>query len=153
MRSTQVEQHINAPRSVVYRLLVDPAAVARWRVPDGMRADVHTFEEREGGAIHVSLTYDAPDATGKTTARTDSYRGRFERLIPDTQVVELNWFETSDPAMKGEMRSIITLADSPRGGTDVSGVHENVPAGVSLADNETGWRMAFEKLAALAEGR
>ena len=153
MRSTQVNKHISAPRAVVYRLLVDPAAVAQWRAPDGMRAEVHTFEAREGGAIHVSLTYEAPDAAGKTTAHTDSYRGRFERLIPDEQVVEINWFETSDPAMKGEMRSTIRLDESPDGGTDVTGVHENIPAGVSLEDNKTGWRMAFEKLAALAERR
>ena len=35
-------------------------------------------------------------------------------------------------------------------GTDVVGLHENLPPGVSAADNETGWRMALAKLAALA---
>ena len=153
MRSTQVESHINAPPSVVYRLLLNPAAVARWRVPDGMRAEVHTFDAREGGDIHISLTYDALDAAGKTVANTDTYRGRFVRLVPDKEVVEIQWFETDDPAMKGEMRSTITLAESPSGGTSVTGVHDNVPPGVSLEDNETGWKMSFEKLAALAESR
>ena len=36
-------------------------------------------------------------------------------------------------------------------GTDVLGVHENLPPGVGLADNETGWRMALDKLAAFVE--
>lgn len=35
MPATRVHQHIRAPRALVYRLLLDPAALARWRVPDG----------------------------------------------------------------------------------------------------------------------
>ena len=151
-RSTRVHQHVAAPRAVVYRLLLDPAALARWKVPDGMTAEVHAFEAREGGTLRVSLTYDAPTATGKTAAHTDTYRGRFVRLVPDECVVEVDEFETDDPALRGEMVSTITLADAPGGGTDVVGLHERLPPGVSPADNETGWRMALAKLAALAEG-
>ncbi len=73
------------------------------------------------------------------------------RLVPNERVVEADEFETSDPALRGEMISTITLADAPGGGTDVVGVHENLPPGVSTEDNETGWRMALAKLAALAE--
>ena len=150
-RTTRVHRHVAAPRAVVYRLLLDPDAITRWKVPDGMTAKVHTFEPREGGAIHVSLVYDAPTATGKTAEHTDSYHGRFVRLVPDEMVVEADEFETSDPALSGEMRSTITLADAPGGGTDVVGLDEGLPPGVRLEDNETGWRMALDKLAALAE--
>jgi uncharacterized protein YndB with AHSA1/START domain len=135
----------------VYALLIDPGAVAKWKVPEGMTARVHQFEAREGGAIRVSLTYDAASATGKTTVHTDTYRGRFVRLVPNELVVEADEFETDDPALGGEMLSTITLADAPDGGTDVVGMHENLPPGVSTADNETGWRMALARLAALAE--
>ena len=152
MRSTRVVRHVAAPRATIYRLLLDPDAVARWKVPDGMTAQVHTFEAREGGAIRVSLTYEAPTATGKTSAHTDTYEGRFVRLVPDELVVEVDWFETDDPAMRGEMTSTITLTDAPDGGTDVTGLHENIPPGVRAEDNETGWRMALARLAALAEG-
>jgi uncharacterized protein YndB with AHSA1/START domain len=137
---------------LVYRLLLDPAAVVRWRVPDGMTAEVHTFDSREGGAVRVSLSYDARDGAGKSTAHTDTYHGRFVRLVPDELVVEADEFETDDPALRGEMLSTITLSDAPHGGTDVVGMHEDLPYGLSLADNETGWRMALAKLAALAEG-
>jgi hypothetical protein len=59
-------------------------------------------------------------------------------------------FETEDPAMRGEMRVTYTLADAG-GGTDLFAVHDQLPPGVSPADNETGWRMALDKLAALVE--
>ncbi|MBJ9621342.1 polyketide cyclase [Burkholderia multivorans] len=36
-------------------------------------------------------------------------------------------------------------------GTRVDTVHGGVPPGVPVADNETGWRMALARLAALVE--
>lgn len=150
-RVTRVRRHVKAPRAAVYRALTDPGAVAKWRVPTGMTSRVHEFEPREGGAIRVSLTYDEPTGVGKTTARTDTYRGRFVRLVQDEQVVELHEFETDDPALRGEMRSTITLVDAA-GGTDVLAVHEGLPPGLSEKDNEVGWRQALERLAALVEG-
>jgi hypothetical protein len=48
------------------------------------------------------------------------------------------------------MTVTITLVDAD-GGTDVLGVHAGLPPGVPPADNETGWRMALAKLAALVE--
>lgn len=59
-------------------------------------------------------------------------------------------FETADPALRGEMTITTVLADA-EGGTDVLGVHEGLPRGVSTADNEAGWREALERLAALVE--
>lgn len=120
-------------------------------VPNGMSSRVHTFEPREGGAFRISLTYDAPSAAGKTTADTDTYHGRFVKLIPNEQVVEVVEFETTDPAIQGEMTITISLADA-NGGTDISAVHDGLPRGVSTADNELGWRMSLDKLAALVEG-
>jgi uncharacterized protein YndB with AHSA1/START domain len=135
---------------MVYRALLDPAAVARWKVPTGMTSHVHAFDAREGGAFRISLTYDAPTRAGKTTARTDTYHGRFARLVPDAQVVEVVEFETTDPALRGEMTITLTLTDAD-GGTDVLAVHDGLPPGVPLADNEAGWRDALAKLAALVE--
>jgi hypothetical protein len=66
-------------------------------------------------------------------------------------VVEADEFETADPALRGEMRITIALADAGEGGTQLAAVHEGVPPGVSAADNELGWRMALDKLAALVE--
>jgi len=119
-------------------------------VPTGMTSHVHGFDAREGGSLRVSLTYDEPTGTGKTTAHTDTYHGRFVKLVTNEQVVEVVEFETTDPAQRGEMTVTISLADAD-GGTDVLAVHDGLPRGVSTADNEVGWREARAKLAALVE--
>jgi ankyrin repeat protein len=147
---TRISRYVNAPRAEVYRALLDPRAIAVWKVPDGMTSRVHVFEAREGGFFRISLTYDEPGGAGKTTEHTDTYRGRFVKLVPDEQVVEVMNFETSNYAMRGEMTVTITLMDAGDG-TDILAVHDRVPPGVSPADNETGWRMALDKLAALVE--
>jgi uncharacterized protein YndB with AHSA1/START domain len=152
MSSTCVSGHINAPRAAVYRALLDADSVAKWRVPAGMTGQVHEFDAREGGAFRVSLTYDAPTGTGKTTSHTDTYHGHFATLVPDEQVVEVLEFETPDPGLRGEMTVTTTLADAD-GGTDVVFFHEGIPSAVPPADNETGTRMALANLAALVEAR
>ncbi len=148
--STRISRHLNAPRANVYRALLDARAVATWMVPDGMTSRVHTFDVREGGLFRISLTYDAPTGTGKTTAHTDTYHGRFVKLVPNAQVVEIMAFETADAAMRGEMTVTFTLTDAGSG-TDLLAVHDNLPPGISPADNELGWRMAIDKLAAFVE--
>src|SRR6266536_3162465 len=151
MASTRITHHIRAPRSTVYAALLDEQAVPKWKVPDGMTCQVHAFDAREGGSFRISLTYDAPSGTGKTTAHTDTYHGRFVKLVPNEQVVEVDEFETENPALRGKMTITFTLADTD-GGTNLMAVHDGLPRGVSPADNETGWRMALAKLAALVEG-
>lgn len=150
MNSTRISRHVKAPRAKVYSALVNAAAIAKWRVPDGMTSHVHAFEGREGGQFRISLTYDAPTGLGKTTAHTDTYRGRFVKLAPNERIVEVVEFETPDPALRGEMTITIALADAD-GGTELLAVHDGLPPGLSPADNETGWRMALAKLAALVE--
>jgi len=141
---------VNAPRAAVYRALLDARAVATWMAPDGMTSQVHVFDAREGGSFRISLTYDTPSGTGKTTAHTDTFHGRFVKLVPHEQVVEVIEFETADDSLRGEMSVTFTLTEADSG-TDVLGVHDNVPPGVSPADNELGWRMSLEKLARLVE--
>lgn len=150
MSSTRIRYRVNAPRAAVYRALLDAHAVATWMVPTGMTSHVHAFDAREGGAFRISLTYDAQTGTGKTTADTDTYHGRFVKLVPDEEVVEAVEFETADPALRGEMTITITLADAD-GGTEILAVHDDLPPGVPAADNEAGWRSSLAKLAALVE--
>jgi uncharacterized protein YndB with AHSA1/START domain len=115
-----------------------------------MTSHIHSFDAREGGTFRISLTYDRPTTAGKTNPQTDSFHGRFVKLVPDAEVVQVVEFETDDPAMNGEMTITYVLTDVD-GGTDLVGVHENLPRGVSPADNELGWRMSIDKLARLVE--
>jgi uncharacterized protein YndB with AHSA1/START domain len=148
----RLTRQIAAPRERVYGALLDPRAVQRWMVPDGMTSQVHSFDAREGGEFRISLTYDAPTTEGKTTAQTDTFHGRFIRLVPDAEVVQAIEFESDDPAMQGEMTISYALADSGEG-TELSASHENLPPGVSPADNELGWSMSMDKLTRLVEGQ
>ena len=148
--TTRIQRHIKAPRPQVYRALIDPQAVATWMVPDGMTSHIHEFAAQVGGRFRISLTYTAPTDTGKSSAQTDTYHGHFVKLVPDEQVVEMMAFETADPTMRGEMTVTFTLTDV-EGETALLAVHDNVPFGIAPADNELGWRMSLDKLAALVE--
>lgn len=149
--TTRVSRRIDAPRSRVYRALLDPADVARWRFPAGMTCEVHRFDAVQGGTLRVSLTYDDVDRAGKTTDRTDTYTGHFVRLVPDELVVEADAFETTDPDLAGEMVMTVRLHDSPDGGTHLEAVHEGLPPGVPQEQNQLGWEQALDRLAALVE--
>jgi uncharacterized protein YndB with AHSA1/START domain len=153
MASTRLEVHIRAPRSSVYRALLDAQAVSMWMVPDDMTSQVHTFEAWEGGTFRISLTYNAPTGVGKTSAHTDTFQGHFVHLIPDEEVVQVVEFETQAAAMAGRMAITYRLSDATGGGTRVTAVHDGLPPGVSAQDNELGWRMSLGRLAALLEHR
>lgn len=148
-RTTRVERHVAAPPDRVYAALLDPGAVQAWLVPDGMTSVVRAFDAREGGRFRISLTYDG-EGVGKSGGRTDTYSGRFTRLVPGREVVQVIAFESPDEAVRGEMTVRYLLAEDA-GGTLVTGMHEDLPPSVSLADNELGWRMSLGELAALVE--
>lgn len=141
---------VKAPRAAIYRALLDPTAVAHWRVPDGMTAQVHDFDPREGGRFRISLTYDDPAQAGKSVGSTDTYHGHFARLAADEQVVEVAEFESDDPDLCTPMTMTTTLRDVD-GGTEVEIRHDGIPDRVPAADNETGTRMALVNLAAYVE--
>jgi hypothetical protein len=37
------------------------------------------------------------------------------------------------------------------GGTDLVAEHDHLPPGISVSDNDLGWRMSLEKLSALVQ--
>jgi uncharacterized protein YndB with AHSA1/START domain len=150
MATTRITRRIEAPAARVYAALLDARAVQRWMVPDGMRSEVLEFDAHEGGSFRIRLTYTVPTTTGKTTAQSDTFRGRFVKLVPDREVVQAVEFETDDPALKGEMTITYMLAERD-GGTELVGIHDNLPPGVVPSDNELGWSMSIAKLARLAE--
>ena len=148
MSTTELRLHLAAPPEAVYAALTDPRAVSEWMHPDDM--EVHAFDARVGGPIHVSLTYADPTRAGKSSARTDSYRGRFTELVPFERVAQTLAFDTADPAMRGEMTIRFRLIPTPEG-TELTARHEDVPPGIAPADNDLGWRMSFDRLRRLLE--
>jgi uncharacterized protein YndB with AHSA1/START domain len=149
-RATTVTRHVRASPAEVYRALVDPAALVRWRAPDGMTAEIHELDARVGGTFRVSLTYKAPTDRGKTGSCTDTYHGSFDELVPGERVVERIEFETDAPELQGVMTLTTTLREADAG-TDVEVCHEGLPPGVHPADNELGTAQSLAKLAHLVE--
>lgn len=148
MYTTSAQQHVRASRADVYAALVDPAAVARWRVPAGMHAEVEELGQDDG--FRFTLTYEG-EGVGKTGARSDSYVGRYVRLEPEHLVVETMTFEADEAGLAEPMTMTTTVVETADG-CDVTMVHEGVPDAVPAEDNELGMRMALRNLARYVEG-
>jgi uncharacterized protein YndB with AHSA1/START domain len=86
-----VSRVITARRQTLYAAFLDANAVAAWLPPQGMTAQVHAFDAREGDAYEIALKYLSPKdrPRGKTTEDTDTVRGRFATLIPDERIVQV----------------------------------------------------------------
>jgi uncharacterized protein YndB with AHSA1/START domain len=121
-----------------------------WRVPDNMKGHVHVFDGREGGMYRISLTYQDPEHSpgGKTSEDTDAFHGRFVELVPNEKIVEVVEFESRDPRFAGEMKITTSFADAD-GGTEVTILCQDIPAGIRPEDNEMGSKQSLQKLAAL----
>jgi uncharacterized protein YndB with AHSA1/START domain len=150
--STRVSRIIDAPRIVIYGAFVDPDLLVRWRAPENMIGRVHEFDARDGGRYRMSLMYTDDSASGKTSEKMDTFRGRFVKLIPEQEIVEAIEFESSDPRFAGEM-TMTTLLRDVEGGCEVTVLCENLPKGIRPEENEEGSRMALEKLARLVAQR
>lgn len=148
--STRASRHVAARPDQVYRALTDGDLIAKWRLPDGMTSRVHEFDGHEGGRFRVSLTYDRHTGSGKSSPHTDTFHGRFVRLVENRLVVEALEFETPDPALQGEM-SMTTTITPTEPGCLVEMLHEQVPDAVPPGDNQAGMEMALRRLAGLLE--
>jgi hypothetical protein len=65
-------------------------------------------------------------------------------------VVQVIEFDTDDPDVEGEMTITYSLSQADAG-TNVTGIHENLPPGISPESNDLGWQMSLDKLAHLVE--
>ncbi len=151
-RTDTASRVVAASPSVVYRALIDPAAIVKWRPPKGMTGAIFTFEPHVGGPFRMSLTYTDGGGHGKTAEQIDIIGGRFVELVPDDRVVEAIEFESDDPAFAGIMR-ITTLLVPSEGGTEVTIRCEDVPSGISAEDHQAGLASTLANLAAYTEGR
>ncbi len=106
-----------------------------WWGPQEFRADVHTIEPREGGALHYDMIADTPtavaamDSMGAPTAQP--CRGTFSEFRPNerlvlTQVIDflpgVAPYESTITvdffaAVQGEVRMVVTLSQMHDGAT------------------------------------
>ncbi len=147
MQSTRVSRLIAAPPDIVYQAFLDPEALVAWLPPGDMTGRVERLEPHVGGAFAMTLRLPDPDSgQGKTTAGSDRFAGRIDALEPNRKVVWAIAFDSADPGLAGEMRVVTTL-EPAEGGTVVTMTSENIPPGVSPADNAEGTRLSLLQLA------
>lgn len=149
--ATLVSRVINARPEAVFRAFLDQKALAVWLPPGSMTGVIHAFDAREGGGFHMSLVYPEGEGRGKTSESTDTFQGRFVKLVPNEQIVWAVEFESADPSFAGEMIMSTTLTPA-NGGTQVTINCENIPCGIRPEDNEAGCRSTLEKLASFLGG-
>jgi len=148
-RSTTISRVIHASRDTVYRAFLNGEAVAVWLPPGNMTGVAHVFDAREGGTFRISLVYpEADSGRGKSSERTDTFQGRFAKLVPNEEIVWITQFESTDPAFAGEMTITTTLVpENDDAACTVTMICECIPPGIRLEDNEAGCRLTLEKLA------
>lgn len=157
MTSTRTSRLVKASPEALYAAFMDPAALVTWLPPAEMTGKIYTFDARVGGGYRMSLFYPPSDGTtgepalrGKTTDRKDRVNVRFVELVPARRIVEAVTFDTTDPALQGEMTITVTFEERA-GETEVTFLCRNLPPGLRPEDNETGARLSLEQLARRCE--
>jgi uncharacterized protein YndB with AHSA1/START domain len=151
-RTDTASRIIKATPQAIYDAFVDPAALAAWLPPKGMRGDFQRFEPRPGGRYRMTLTYEAPDSAthGKSAADADVVEGKFLELVPGERIVQQADFVSDDPAFAGTMTMSWILVPLPEG-TEVTIIADNVPDGIGKADHAAGMASSLENLARFVE--
>jgi len=148
-RIDRASRVVRASPAAIYRAHTDPAALAAWRAPTGMRGEVYSFDAREGGGYRMALIYVAA-GQGKTTDDADVFEGRFLELVPDRKIVEQVVFETDEADFAGPMTLTTTLTPVADG-TRVEVAITNVPPGITPEDHQAGMTSSLANLAAFVE--
>ena len=148
--STRATRWVRAEPDEVYRALLDPFAVAAWRVPNGMSATIHLFDAREGGRFRISLHPEGPSEASSSAGRIETFHGRFTRLVPGQLVVEAIKFESSDPSSASHLKITTELREAD-GGCEVTMVYDDIAEGVDRATDRVALQMALVRLAAWVE--
>jgi len=150
-RVDRASRLIHAPADAIYRAHLDPDALAAWRPPKGMTAEIYAFEPREGGVYRMVFIY-LGEGQGKSSDKADVFEGRFVELIPDRRIVERVVFESADPRFAGAM-TIATTLTPVADGTEVAVTAEDVPPGISPEGHQVGMDSSLSNLAAFVEAR
>lgn len=142
---------IRASASRIYQAFATAEAMEAWLPPEGMAGTMLAFRFDEGGGYRMRLAYKEPDhSPGKTAEDADEVEVRFVKLVPYERIEQAVTFESDDPSFSGAMRIAWTL-EPVDDGTRVTVRCEDVPAGISAEDHQTGLESTLNNLAAYAE--
>lgn len=140
----------DAPREAVWKAWTDPEAVKRWWGPKNFTAPVSRIDLKVGGKYLSCMR--GPD--GRDYWST----GRYLEIVPGEKLVMSDSFADEEgnvvPASKYgmssefplELRITVSLSDYD-GRTEMTLIHEGMPAGGEGEQANIGWNESFDKLA------
>lgn len=135
----------------LYAAHLDAKAVAAWRPPTGMRAEIDRFEPRVGGGYRMAFVYEDADIAGKSGDNADIFEAEYLELAPNRRIVERVTFQSDDPAF-AEPMTVTTTFVPEAGGTRVTSMLENVSPAISAEDHQAGIASSLENLARFVAG-
>ena len=135
----------------LYAAHLDAEAVAAWRPPQGMRAEIYRFDPRPGGGYRMAFVYEDPSIGGKSGNNADVFEARYLELVPSRRIVERVTFESDDPAL-AEPMTVTTTFTPEAGGTRVTSTLENVSPAIGEADHQAGIASSLANLARYVGG-
>jgi uncharacterized protein YndB with AHSA1/START domain len=140
-RSVRLHRVLRAPPERVYRAFLEPDALCRWLPPHGYTAQVHLLDARVGGLHRMAFRQFA-------TGHEHAFGGAYLELVPHQRLHYTTRFD--DPALPGEMRTLVTLAEVSCG-TALEARQSGIPAPIPLEMCHLGWQESLEQLARLVE--
>lgn len=142
---------IAASPEQLYAAHLDPEAVAAWRPPQGMRAEIYRFDPRQGGGYRMAFIYEGGETAGKSGDNADVFEALYLELAPNRRIVERVIFQSDDPAF-AEPMTVTTTFTPEAGGTRVTSTLENVSEAIGEADHQAGIASSLENLARYVGG-
>lgn len=140
--TVRLHRVLSAPPERVYKAFTDPTAFPKWYPPHGFTCQVHEFEAKVGGRMHMSFTNFA-------TGSSDSFGGTFDELVPNERIVFTDAFDDQQK-MPGQMLNTIVLKKVSVG-TELSIVQEGIPEKIPVELCYLGWQECLEQLKKLVE--
>jgi uncharacterized protein YndB with AHSA1/START domain len=125
----------------IYRAFLEADAIPRWLPPYGFTCRVHHMEPRIGGTYRMSFT-------NFSSGHTHHFGGEYLELKPFERIVYTDKFD--DPALSGEMRTIVDLR-AVSCGTELRVVQEGLPEVIPVEMCYLGWQESLLQLARLVE--
>ena len=138
--SLTLKRAFDASPEAVFKAWTDPAQVARWIGPRGVKATVEKMEARVGGTYRIVMHRDSgPDPI---------VEGVFRELTPGRRLVfTWSWLNEAGKPMH---ETLVTLEFRPVGQkTEMTLLHEKFDSAESRDSHTHGWHGSFDKLTEL----
>ena len=133
---------LRAPPEHVYRAFLEADALCRWLPPYGFTARVDQLEARVGGRHRMAFRQ-------FSSGHEQAFGGEYLELVPHERLHYTTRFD--DPALAGEMRTLVTLR-AVSCGTELEVTQSGIPAVIPVEMCHLGWQESLAQLARLVEG-